>query len=94
MVCHVVPPMRFAEEACETLERAIPRRISGATDFSRAGRGNQSRALWQVLWCRPVAETLAGLVFSWLVDPDVAAIFAPKPLVAGPENRSHERWQR
>ncbi len=23
MVCHVVPPMRFAEEACETLEGAI-----------------------------------------------------------------------
>ena len=23
MVCHVVPPMRFAEEACETLEAAI-----------------------------------------------------------------------
>ena len=29
-----------------------------------------------------VAETLAGLVFARLVDPNAAAIFAPKPLVA------------
>lgn len=29
-----------------------------------------------------VAETLAGLVFARLIDPDVRAIFAPKPMVA------------
>ena len=60
MVCHVVPPMRFAEEACDVLEAAI-----------RAGFPVQT-----------VAETLAGLVFAQLVDPEVKAIFAPKPLVA------------
>ena len=81
MVCHVVPPMRFAEEACATLEAAIlagfPVQIISAGQAGATSPATMAGSLVQA-----VAETLAGLVFARLVDPHVAAIFAPKPLVA------------
>ncbi|WP_300073343.1 trimethylamine methyltransferase family protein [uncultured Ruegeria sp.] len=81
MVCHVVPPMRFAEEACETLEAAI---LAGfPVQLISAGQaGATSPATIAGSLVQAVAETLAGLVFARLVNPDVRAIFAPKPLVA------------
>lgn len=81
MVCHVVPPMRFAEEACRTLEAAIlagfPVQIISAGQAGATSPATIAGSLVQA-----VAETLAGLVFARLVDPAAAAIFAPKPLVA------------
>ena len=81
MVCHVVPPMRFAEEACEVLEAAI---LAGfPVQLISAGQaGATSPVTIAGSLVQAVAETLAGLVFAQLVDPDVKAIFAPKPLVA------------
>ena len=81
MACHVVPPMRFAEEACETLEAAI---LAGfPVQLISAGQaGATSPATIAGSLVQAVAETLAGLVFARLVDRDVRAIFAPKPLVA------------
>ena len=81
MVCHVVPPMRFAEDACETLEAAI--RAGFPVQIISAGQaGATSPASIAGSLVQAVAETLAGLVFARLIDPQVAAIFAPKPLVA------------
>lgn len=81
MVCHVVPPMRFAEDACATLEAAI--RAGFPVQIISAGQaGATSPASLAGSLVQAVAETLAGLVFARLVDPNVAAIFAPKPLVA------------
>ena len=81
MVCHVVPPMRFAEEACETLQLAIeagfPVQLISAGQAGATSPVTLAGSLVQA-----VAETLAGLVFARLVAEDVAAIFAPKPLVA------------
>ncbi|WP_037313379.1 trimethylamine methyltransferase family protein [Ruegeria halocynthiae] len=81
MVCHVVPPMRFAEEACEVLELAI--KAGFPVQLISAGQaGATSPATIAGSLVQAVAETLAGLVFARLVDPEVKAIFAPKPLVA------------
>ncbi len=81
MVCHVVPPMRFAEDACEILERAI--QAGFPVQLISAGQaGATSPATIAGSLVQAVAETLAGLVFARLVDPQVRAIFAPKPLVA------------
>ena len=81
MVCHVVPPMRFAEEACEVLELAIE--AGFPVQLISAGQaGATSPATIAGSLVQAVAETLAGLVFARLVDPEVKAIFAPKPLVA------------
>ena len=81
MVCHVVPPMRFTEEACETLEAAV--RAGFPVQVISAGQaGATSPATIAGSLTQAVAETLAGMVFAWLVDPDAAVMFAPKPLVA------------
>ena len=81
MVCHVVPPMRFATEACETLEAAI--RAGFPVQIISAGQaGATSPASIAGSLVQAVAETLAGVVFGWLVDPEARLIFAPKPLVA------------
>jgi trimethylamine--corrinoid protein Co-methyltransferase len=73
--------MRFAEEACETLEAAVvagfPVQIISAGQAGATSPATIAGSLTQA-----VAETLAGLVFVRLVDPHAAAIFAPKPLVA------------
>ncbi len=81
MVCHVVPPMRFAEEACEVLECAIE--AGFPVQLISAGQaGATSPATIAGSLVQAVAETLAGLVFARLIDSEVKAIFAPKPLVA------------
>lgn len=81
MVCHVVPPMRFAEDACDVLEAAI--KAGFPVQLISAGQaGATSPATIAGSLVQAVAETLAGLVFARLVDPRVKAIFAPKPLVA------------
>lgn len=81
MVCHVVPPMRFAEEACEVLEAAI--KAGFPVQLISAGQaGATSPATLAGSLVQAVAETLAGLVFARLVDTEAKAIFAPKPLVA------------
>ena len=81
MVCHVVPPMRFATEACETLEAAV--RAGFPVQIISAGQaGATSPASIAGSLVQAVAETLAGVVFAWLVDPAARIIFAPKPLVA------------
>ena len=81
MVCHVVPPMRFATEACETLEAAV--RAGFPVQVISAGQaGATSPASIAGSLAQAVAETLAGVAFAWLVDPGARIIFAPKPLVA------------
>ncbi|WP_291732146.1 trimethylamine methyltransferase family protein [Leisingera sp. F5] len=81
MVCHVVPPMRFAEEALDTLEAAV---LAGfPVQLISAGQaGATSPATIAGSLVQAVAETLAGLVFARLVDPNVAAIYGAKPLIA------------
>jgi trimethylamine--corrinoid protein Co-methyltransferase len=81
MCCHVVPPMRFAEETCEILEAAL---LAGfPVQLISAGQaGATSPATVAGSLVQAIAETLAGLVFAWLVAPEARIIFAPKPLVA------------
>lgn len=81
MVCHVVPPMRFAEEALDTLEAAV---LAGfPVQLISAGQaGATSPATIAGSLVQAVAETLAGLVFARLVDPNAAATYGAKPLIS------------
>ena len=81
MVCHVVPPMRFAEEALAVLEAAV---LAGfPVQLISAGQaGATSPATIAGSLVQAVAESLAGCILAWLVDPKARIIFAPKPLVA------------
>jgi len=81
MATHVVPPMRFATESCEIVEQAVRHGIP--VQLISAGQmGATSPVTLAGSIVQAVAESLAGIVFAWLVDPAAAIIFAPKPLVS------------
>ena len=81
MICHVVPPMRFAEDACQTIENAVSRGFPIQV-ISAGQAGATSPATIAGSLAQAVAESLAGLVFARLVNPEARVVFAPKPLVA------------
>lgn len=81
MCTHVVPPMRFATESCEVAEEAI--KAGFPVQYISAGQmGATSPVTLAGSLVQAVAETLAGMVGGWLLDPEAALIFAPKPLVS------------
>jgi trimethylamine--corrinoid protein Co-methyltransferase len=81
MAAHVVPPMRFATESCEVVEQAV--RYGIPVQLISAGQmGATSPVTLAGSIVQAVAESLAGITFAWLVDPNAAIIFAPKPLVS------------
>ena len=81
LCCHVVPPMRFAEESCAALEAGI--RLGYPVQLISAGQaGATSPATLAGSVVQAVAESLAGIVFCYLVDADAKVIFAPKALVS------------
>ena len=81
LCCHVVPPMRFAEESCEALEAGV--KLGYPVQLISAGQaGATSPATLAGSVVQSVAESLAGIVFCYLLDPAVKAIFAPKALVS------------
>ena len=79
--CHVVPPLRFAQEACAALEEGV--RLGMPVMLVSAGQaGATSPAQLAGSVVQAIAEVLAGLVFVFLVDPACKAILAPKPVVS------------
>lgn len=81
MATHVVPPMRFATESCEIVEQAV--RYGIPVQLISAGQmGATSPVTLAGSIVQAVAESLAGIVFAWLINPDASIIFAPKPLVS------------
>ncbi|MEM7207583.1 MAG: trimethylamine methyltransferase family protein [Pseudomonadota bacterium] len=81
LCCHVVPPMRFAEESCEALEAGV--RLGFPVQLISAGQaGATSPATLAGSVVQAVAESIAGIVFCYLIDPQAKVIFAPKALVS------------
>ena len=81
LCCHVVPPMRFAEESCAALEEGV--RQGYPVQLISAGQaGATSPATLAGSVVQAVAESLAGIVFCYLIDADAKVIFAPKALVS------------
>ena len=81
MATHVVPPMRFATESCEVVEQAV--RFGLPVQLISAGQmGATSPVTLAGSIVQAIAESLAGITFAWLVDPNATIIFAPKPLVS------------
>ncbi len=79
--CHVVPPLRFAEDACRSLAEGV--RLGLPVQLVAAGQaGATAPAPLAGSVAMSVAETLAGAVFCYLIDPRAQVILAPKPLVS------------
>lgn len=77
---HVAPPMRFAPEAAEVLVEAtrlgIPAQVNTFGQLGASSPVTIAGCLAQSL-----AETLAGMVVAWLVDPEARAVFGMRPMV-------------
>ncbi len=79
--CFVVPPMKFAEDACRTLESAV--RAGMPVLLLAAGQaGATSPAALAGAIVQEVAEVLAGLVYVNLIVPGHPAIFGTWPFVS------------
>ena len=79
--CFVVPPLRFAEDACEVLEGVV--RGGMPVLLLAAGQaGATSPAALAGSVVQEVAEVLAGLVYVNLIVPQHPAIFGTWPFVS------------
>jgi len=79
--CFVVPPLRFAEDACHCMEAAV---LAGMPVLLLAAgqAGATSPAALAGAVVQEVAEVLAGLVFVNLLVPGCPAIFGTWPFVS------------
>ena len=79
--CFVVPPLRFAEDACRCLEVAVeggmPVLLLAAGQAGATSPASLAGAVVQ-----EVAEVLAGLAYVNLIKPGHPAIFGPWPFVS------------
>lgn len=77
---HVVPPLRFSEEAALVLVEAaragLPVHVN---TFGQLGASSPVTIAGCV--AQTVAETLAGLVVAWLANPEAQIVFGPRPMV-------------
>ena len=79
--CFVVPPMKFAQDACRCLEVAV--RGGMPVLLLAAGQaGATSPAPLAGAVVQEVAEVLAGLVYVNLIEPGAPAIFGTWPFVS------------
>ena len=73
--------MHFATEACEVVEQAVlhgmPVQLISAGQMGATSPVTIAGSLVQA-----VCESLAGVTFAWLVNPQASIVFAPKPLVS------------
>ncbi|MCP4361943.1 MAG: methyltransferase, partial [Chloroflexi bacterium] len=78
---HVVPPLRFAKESCDALEAATR---AGMPIFilSAAQAGATSPAALAGTIVQTIAETIAGLVFAFLIDPNCRVTLGTWPFVS------------
>ncbi len=80
-ICFVIPPMKFATEACETMEACIqggmPVLLLSAGQAGATAPASIAGAIVQA-----VAECLAGLVYVNAVKPGHPAIFGTWPFVS------------
>jgi trimethylamine---corrinoid protein Co-methyltransferase len=79
--CFVVPPMKFAEDACRCLETAA-RGGMPVLLLSAAQAGATSPASLAGTVVQAVAECLAGLVYINCIVPGAVAIWGPWPFVS------------
>jgi trimethylamine--corrinoid protein Co-methyltransferase len=77
---HAVPPLRFDAEACEVMAEAA--RLGLPVMVNTFGQmGASSPVTIAGCLAQTNAETLAGMVFAWLIDPEVRAIYGARPMV-------------
>ena len=77
---HVTPPLRFSKESATVLVEAVRCGIPAHVNtFGQLGASSPVTIAGSL--AQTMAETLAGMVVAWLVDPAARVIFGPRPMV-------------
>ncbi|MFK7802425.1 MAG: trimethylamine methyltransferase family protein [Anaerolineae bacterium] len=77
---HVVPPLRFHKESCEVMAEAARLGIPVHCNvFSQVGASTPVTQAGSIV--QNMAESLGGMIFAWLVNPEVKAIMGVRPMV-------------
>ncbi len=75
-----VPPMRFDADSCEVMAEAARLGIPlHSNTFGQMGASSPVTIAGTV--AQTIAETLSGMIFAWLVNPEAKIIFGTRPLV-------------
>ena len=77
---HVVPPLRFDPDACDVLIAAVGHGIPVMVNtFGQMGAS--SPVTMAGCLAQTHAETLAGMMLAWAIDPNARAIYGARPMV-------------
>lgn len=77
---HVVSPLRFAEDACGVMAEAARLGIPmHANTFGQLGASTPVTIAGSVM--QTTAETLAGMIFAWVVNPRAKVTFGARPMI-------------
>ena len=79
--CNIpVPPLRFDSESCEIAAAAVRFGIPlHSNTFGQMGASSPVTTAGSI--AQTIAETLAGMIFAWLIDPKAKVIFGTRPLL-------------
>ena len=77
---HVVSPLRFDRESCGVMAEAARLGLPiHANTFAQLGASSPVTIAGCV--AQTSAETLAGMIFAWLVNPEAKIIFGTRPMI-------------
>lgn len=77
---HVVSPLRYAEDACEVMAEAARLNIPfHANTFAQLGASTPVTIAGTL--AQTTAETLAGMIFGWCINPNAKITFGARPMV-------------
>ncbi|MCP4390512.1 MAG: trimethylamine methyltransferase [Gammaproteobacteria bacterium] len=75
-----VPPLRFDSESCEITAEAVRYGIPlHSNTFGQMGASSPVTMAGSI--AQTIAETLSGMIFAWLINPQAKIIFGTRPLV-------------
>ncbi|MEM7118754.1 MAG: trimethylamine methyltransferase family protein [Chloroflexota bacterium] len=77
---HVVPPLRLHKESCEVMAEAAKLGIPVHCNvFSQVGASTPVTLAGAIV--QNTAEALIGMIFAWLINPNVKAILGVRPML-------------
>ena len=81
MNCNMpVPPLRFDPESCEIAAECVRYGIPiHSNTFGQMGASSPVTLAGTV--AQTIAETLSGMIFAWLVDPQTKMVFGTRPML-------------
>ncbi|MXZ80439.1 MAG: trimethylamine methyltransferase [Gammaproteobacteria bacterium] len=77
---HVTPPLRFADDAMDVIASAVMRDVPvHANVFGQIGASSPVHLAGSLV--QSMAESLAGGIYAWMLNPKAKVIFGPKPMI-------------